>query len=281
MKTKKVMILSGGFDPIHSGHIELFENAKKEADHVVVCVNSDEWLQKKKGINFLPIEERIKIIKTFRCVDDVISFPDDEFGSAVNGIKIVVEKYKDYYKEVTLLGCGEVYSESNISTEFIFGNGGDRNDKSTPSQEQKYCEDNGITLRWNLGGDKSNSSSWILNRYRDWHFEMTNRVWGHYKVIYQDKNKKVKLIVLNPKCSISLQKHKHRSEHWVVVEGIATALIKTENYSIEKLVFENESVFVPLGAVHKLTNNQDVDLQIIEVQIGDYVGEDDIIRYDE
>lgn len=280
MKTKKVMILSGGFDPIHSGHIELFENAKKEADYVVVCVNSDEWLKKKKGINFLPLEERVKIIKTFRCVDDVIAFPDDEFGSAVNGIKMVVEKYKDYYKDVTLLSPGEVYSESSIPVEFIFGNGGDRNDKSTPSQEQKYCEDNGIALCWNLGGDKCNSSSWILNRYRDWHFEMTDRIWGNYKVVYQDSNKKVKIIEVMPRKSLSLQSHDHRSEHWVVVEGTANVLIETEKFHHREVVERNESIYVPVGAKHKLTNNTDNILQIVEVQIGDYLGEDDITRYD-
>ena len=162
---------------------------------------------------------------------------------------------------------------------FVFGNGGDRNPNSTPSLEQTFCEENGIELVWNLGGDKSNSSSWILNRYRDWHFESTERVWGHYKVIYQDVNKKVKLIVLNPKSSISLQKHNHRSEHWVVVEGTATAIIQTDKCKTEQIVSHNESVFVPVGAIHQLKNEQLTELKIIEVQIGDYVGEDDIIRY--
>ncbi len=277
---KKVMILSGGFDPIHSGHIELFENAKKEADHVVVCLNSDEWLQKKKGINFLPLEERVKIIQSFKYVDDVIVFPDDEFGSAVNGIKLVVEKYKEYYKDLTLLGHGEIYSEVTIPVKFIFGNGGDRNNKSTPSQEQKYCEDNDIELHWNLGGDKSNSSSWILNRYRDWHFEMTDRVWGNYKVVYQDSNKKVKIIEVMPGKSLSLQSHEKRSEHWVVVEGTANVLIETEKYHHREVIERNESIYVPVGAKHKLTNNTDNILQIVEVQIGDYLGEDDITRYD-
>lgn len=280
MQAKKVMILSGGFDPIHSGHIELMENAKQMADYLVVCVNSDEWLKKKKGINFLPLEERMKIIQNIKFVDDVITFPDDEYGSAVNGIKLVVEKYKDKFKDYTLWGDGEIYSEKTLETVFIFGNGGDRNSKSTPSQEQKYCDENGIELIWNLGGDKCNSSSWILNRYRDWHFEMTDRPWGNYKVVYQDSNKKVKVIEVMPRQSLSLQSHQQRSEHWVVVEGIAEVYIETEKYKHHEIVERNESIYVPLGAKHKLYNNTDQILQIVEVQVGDYLGEDDIERYD-
>ena len=280
METKTVMILSGGFDPIHSGHIELMENAKQMADHLVVCVNSDEWLVKKKGINFLPINERMKILSNLRCVDDVIAFPDDEYGSAVNGIKLAVEKYKDHFKDYVFIDVGDIYASYPIKTEFIFGNGGDRNDKNVPSQEQKYCDENGIKLIWNLGGDKCNSSSWILNRYRDWHFEMTDRPWGNYKVVYQDSNKKVKVIEVMPKQSLSLQTHQHRSEHWVVVEGTAEVYIETEKYKHHEIVERNESIYVPVGAKHKLYNNTDQILQIVEVQVGDYLGEDDIERYD-
>ena len=277
---KKVMILSGGFDPLHSGHIQLMENAKNMTDYLVVCVNSDEWLKKKKGINFLSLDERMKIIKNLKCVDDVISFPDDEYGSAINGIKIVIEKYRNFFKDITLLTDGEICSESPMEVKFIFANGGDKNTKNIPTQEQKYCEDNGIEMIWNIGGDKLNSSSWILNRYRDWYFEMTDRIWGNYKVVYQDSNKKVKIIEVMPHHSISLQSHAQRSEHWVVVEGTANVLIETEKYKHEERVERNESIFVPVGAKHKLFNNQDSLLQIVEVQIGDYLGEDDIIRYD-
>lgn len=282
MNTKKVMILSGGFDPIHSGHIELMQNAKQMADFLVICVNSDEWLKKKKGINFLPIEERMKIINNIKGVDDVIAFPDDEYGSAVNGIKAVLERetiYKNILSDKTYLADGELYCETLCDIEFIFGNGGDRNGKNVPSQEQKFCDENGIELIWNLGGDKCNSSSWILNRYRDWHFEMTDRPWGNYKVVYQDSNKKVKVIEVMPGKSLSLQSHQHRSEHWVVVEGTANVYIETEKYKHEETVERNESIYVPVGSKHRLSNNTDSILQIVEVQVGDYLGEDDIERY--
>jgi cytidyltransferase-like protein len=280
MNKRKVMILSGGFDPLHSGHIEMMQAAKKMAHVLVICLNSDKWLTKKKGINFLPIDERLKIINSISCVDDVIAFADDEYGSAINGIKAVIEKYKNYFRAFSYPSDGGEPSDEFEEPIFIFGNGGDRNPKSTPTHEQKFCEENGIEMVWGLGGDKSNSSSWILNRYRDWHFEMTDRVWGNYKVVYQDSNKKVKIIEIMPHSCISLQTHSQRSEHWVVVEGTANVLIETEKFKHEETVERNESIFVPVGAKHKLCNNKDSLLQIVDVQIGDYLGEDDIQRYD-
>jgi len=283
MNKKKIIILSGGYDPIHSGHVEMFKNAKENADYVIVCLNSDAWLKKKKGINFLDVDERANIINSMKYVNEVITFDDDEFGSAVNGIKKVLQNKGSYEKiltDKTYLSHGDIYCEELCEVEIYFGNGGDRNANTTPSLEQKFCEENGIGLLWGLGGNKSNSSSWILNRYRDWHFEMTDRVWGNYKVVYQDTNKKVKIIDVMPNSSLSLQSHEKRSEHWVVVEGIANVLIETEKYRREEIVERNESIYVPIGAKHKLTNNQDSILQIVEVQIGEYLGEDDIIRYD-
>lgn len=280
MNKKRVIILSGGFDPVHSGHIDMFIAARLQADYLVVCLNSDEWLQKKKGINFLDFENRRNIINSMRYVDDVIGFEDDEAGSAVNGIKAVVEKYKNAFVDRTMLSDGEVYSEEPVEVQFIFANGGDRNHKNVPSLEQKYCEENGIELVWGVGGSKTDSSSWILNRYRDWHFEITDRAWGNYKVIYQDSNKKVKIIEIEPQKAISLQTHAQRSEHWVVVEGTASVYLETDKIKHEEIVERNESIYVPIGAKHKLSNKTDQMLQIVEVQIGEYLGEDDITRYD-
>lgn len=284
MNKKRVMICSGGFDPLHSGHIQMFKDAKSKCDWLVVCINSDAWLKKKKGINFLEYSERVDIIKAIKYIDEVVLFEDDESGSAVNGLKKVISNeqfYKNKFKNVTYLDHGEIYMEdTETEIEFIFVNGGDRNKKSTPSLEQKYCEENGILLEWSVGGNKFNSSSWILNRYRDWHFEMTERAWGKFFVIYKDLFKKVKIIEIEPKKSISLQYHNHRSEHWVVSEGIATVYIETDKYKHEETVNKNESIYVPIGAKHKITNNSDNILQIVEVQLGDIVEETDIVRLD-
>ncbi len=104
-----------------------------------------------------------------------------------------------------------------------------------------------------------------------------NRPWGNYLSIIEDKKWLVKRIEINPKECISLQKHHHRSEHWIVVNGEAKVEID-KNISFLK---ENESTYIPLGAVHRLSNPGDKQLVIIEVQSGDYLSEDDIVRFED
>lgn len=101
------------------------------------------------------------------------------------------------------------------------------------------------------------------------------RPWGSYTVLEEHPNFKIKRIVVNPGASLSLQMHQHRSEHWVVVSGIATIT----NNDVEYLLKENESTYIPKTHLHRLANNGLEPLSIIEVQCGDYVGEDDIVRY--
>ncbi|AIH04363.1 mannose-1-phosphate guanylyltransferase/mannose-6-phosphate isomerase [Thermodesulfobacterium commune] len=103
------------------------------------------------------------------------------------------------------------------------------------------------------------------------------RPWGSYTVLEDGPRYKVKRIVVNPQEKLSLQMHYHRSEHWVVIKGIAKVTIGDK----EIFIRENESAFVPKLTPHRLENPGKVPLEIIEVQVGEYVGEDDIIRYDD
>lgn len=103
------------------------------------------------------------------------------------------------------------------------------------------------------------------------------RPWGSYTVLEESANFKIKRIVVNPGAKLSLQMHKHRSEHWVVVSGEATIT----NNEIEYKLQENQSTYIPKTHRHRLANQSDEPLAIIEVQCGDYVGEDDIIRFDD
>ena len=139
-----IIIVSGGFDPLHSGHIKLIKDANKHGD-VVVLLNSDEWLRNKKGKEFLPFNERKIIMQNIKGVIDVIEF-DDSDRTCVNGIK----KAKSLFADKVLK----------------FANGGDRNNKTTP--EKKYCENNNIETLFGIGGnEKSNSSSWILKKWKE------------------------------------------------------------------------------------------------------------------
>lgn len=103
------------------------------------------------------------------------------------------------------------------------------------------------------------------------------RPWGWYERLVVGSRFQVKRIVVNPSSSLSLQSHYHRSEHWIVVEGTAKVTVD----EVVTLVAENQSVYIPLGATHRLENPGKVPLTLIEVQTGNYFGEDDIIRYDD
>ena len=141
-----IILVSGGFDPIHSGHIKLINDANKYGD-VVVLLNSDQWLRNKKGKEFLPFAERKIIMQNLKGVLDVIEF-DDSDRTCLDGIK----KAKSIYKDSIIK----------------FANGGDRNGNTTPGPEQEFCNKNDIETLFGIGGDnKSNSSSWILKKWKE------------------------------------------------------------------------------------------------------------------
>tara|TARA_Y100000004_G_scaffold37535_1_gene40242 strand:- start:732 stop:1160 length:429 start_codon:yes stop_codon:yes gene_type:complete len=138
----KVSIVSGGFDPLHVGHIELFERARKLSDELWVILNTDEFLTNKKGKPFMPFDERKKILKSLRVVDVVIPCIDKD--------QTVCKTLKKLKKTTAI-----------TDTELFFCNGGDRTSgKNTP--EHKLCEEIGIETIYGLG-DKIQSSSWLIN----------------------------------------------------------------------------------------------------------------------
>ena len=139
---EKVVILSGGFDPVHIGHLRMFKAAKNENAIVIVGANSDAWLSRKKGKPFMVESERIEILEGFKYIDFVYTF-DDRDDTACDLIEKVSLKYKN-----------------NKNIKIFFGNGGDRNLTSTP--EIKYCERNNIEMLWGLGGGKIQSSSDLI-----------------------------------------------------------------------------------------------------------------------
>ena len=139
-----IILISGGFDPIHSGHIKLIYESSKNGN-VVVLLNSDEWLRRKKGKEFLPFNERKIIMNAIKNVIDVISF-DDSDNTCIDGIKKAALKYKN--------------------EKIIFANGGDRNNSTTP--EKEFCDINNYETIWGVGGNnKSNSSSLILKKWNE------------------------------------------------------------------------------------------------------------------
>ncbi len=103
------------------------------------------------------------------------------------------------------------------------------------------------------------------------------RPWGYYQDVDVAERYRVKRIVVKPGCKLSLQKHFHRSEHWVVVKGTAEVTVGEDTRSVH----ENESIYIQIGSVHRLANPGKIPLELIEVQVGSYLGEDDIVRLDD
>ena len=141
MMIKTIIILSGGFDPVHKGHVQMFQAAQSFPAHVVVGLNSDSWLIRKKGKPFMDWEERKEILLAMSCIDEVCSFNDDD-DSACDLIRSISEKYKSVE--------GRIY----------FGNGGDRTNSNSP--EVDFCNNNNIELLWGVGGGKIQSSSDLI-----------------------------------------------------------------------------------------------------------------------
>lgn len=138
-----IVLVTGGFDPIHSGHIAYLNAARELGDMLIVGLNSDEWLIRKKGKSFLPIDERNEIVRNLKAVDQtIIGFNDDD-GSA-----------RDAIRKVRFL---------NPDAHIIFANGGDRSAVNIPEMDM---QDSNMSFSFGVGGEtKKNSSSWILKNW--------------------------------------------------------------------------------------------------------------------
>ena len=141
----KYYIVSGGFDPIHEGHIAMIKSSAERSDGVILLLNSDDWLCRKKGKNFMNFNTRRIICENLKGVIDVLPF-DDADNSACDGIKRVREAYPD--------------------AELVFANGGDRTKDNIP--ESVVCGECNVSLEFGVGGEnKANSSSWILKNWEN------------------------------------------------------------------------------------------------------------------
>ena len=256
----KVVLVTGGFDPLHSGHIAYFKAARELGDHLIVGVNSDEWLTRKKGRPFMPLEERAAIIKELACVDEVIAFNDDD-NSACNAIM-------------------QVLSTKGGSWKVVFANGGDRINTNTP-EYAVYGKHPDVEFKFKVGGsNKANSSSWILD---EWKTQKTERDWGYWRVLDHkpEKGYKVKELVIYPGKCLSDQRHFKRSEDWTILEGVVN--MQTEwNSNKQSVTLTPESVTYKIDTEvwHKPSNPGTENAHILEVQWGSECIEQDIERRD-
>ena len=250
----KIVLITGGFDPLHSGHIAYFKAAKTLGDILIVGLNSDDWLVRKKGAAFMPWNERLCIINNLSMVDEVYTFDDDD-GSAKHFIQQARAHYPD--------------------AELIFANGGDRTKDNIPEMD---VIDSNLSFVFGVGGeDKKNSSSWIL---QEWKAPKTERQWGYYRVLHEVPGMKVKELTVNPGCSLSMQRHQHRAEYWIVSEGEAVVNRATPlDFELPPAILEkHDQLHVAIQEWHQLTNPYKYPLKIVEIQYGEQCVEEDIER---
>lgn len=243
----KKVVVSGGFDPLHIGHLRMFKQAKSIGSHLTVILNSDNFLLKKKGFKFMPFSERKEIILGLECVDRVVKSID---------------------QDQTVCKTLEALSRKNEID--IFANGGDRKNKNQ-IPEYEICKKNNIKMVFESGGDKIQSSSHLINRFINY---KESRPWGTFENLHEDKSFLVKKLVVLPGQKLSTQYHFHRHENWIIASGKGEILIGKKKYQGKVGSYFK----IPKKEVHSIKNIGKNNLVIIEVQTGSKLSELDIVR---
>lgn len=250
----KIVLATGGFDPLHSGHISYLNHADHLGDWLVVGLNSDAWLARKKGKAFMSWHERMTVLDNLHMVDRVIEFNDTD-GTACDAIH-----------QVKTMFPGE---------KIIFANGGDRTADNIP--EMVFSD---VEFVFGVGGEnKLNSSSDIL---KGWTSFEVKRSWGSYTVLNEIPGAKVKTLTVLPGQTLSMQRHQYRSEFWMVTEGacMINMALPGDMTNPPKILSQYDEWRVPKNAWHQLTNPFTRPCTIVEIQYGEQCEESDIERLD-
>ena len=255
-----IALITGGFDPLHSGHLALIKSAREMSSTLAIGLNSDDWLYKKKGYVSMPHWERKEILESIEGVDKVFGFSDAD-GTACRAIQKVAWIYKRPVEKI------------------IFCNGGDRTENDIPEMGfqpiagRPEDEDPVVEFAFGVGGtDKKNSSSELVK---------THRNWGYWHVLKDDGSVKVKELVILPGKELSYQRHFKRSELWLISEGECTireGYVYRQNYDTVKIKKRHEHQHIPVGMWHSIKNHTDEVCKIIEIQYGTECIEQDIER---
>ena len=258
MKEQTIVLATGGFDPLHSGHVSYLKQCKLLGAYLIVGVNSDAWLSRKKGRPFMNVEERCSVVSALSFVDEAWGF--EESWDSDNSAKFFIQR---------VLG-------EEPDAQIVFANGGDRTSDNIPEME---IDNPRLSFMFGVGGgDKKNSSSWILE---EWKAPKTERPWGYYRVLHEDEGIKVKELTINPGCSISMQKHNMRNEHWHIVSGIANVEYQRSSAwktILPKVLQKHDSIDIQKETWHRVYNESTEPLKIVEIQYGEECVESDIER---
>lgn len=248
-----IVICTGGFDPVHGGHVQYFRAAKELGDYLVVGLNSDAWLARKKGRAFMTWHERATVLDAMGT-DWIIEF-DDSDNTALDAIRKVKERFPNH--------------------KIVFANGGDRTADNIPEMSETDVE-----FVFGVGGShKINSSSSIL---KQWVSAEIQRSWGSYTVLDEVPGAKVKTLTIQPGQTLSMQRHRFRNEYWMVTSGMCmiNQALPGDLANPPKILGKYDEWRVPANAWHQLTNPFTRPCTIVEIQYGEKCVEEDIERLD-
>jgi len=246
-------LVSGGFDPVHIGHLKMFKDANKLAKKVIVLLNNDDWLIKKKGKPFMSQEQRKEILEEFKSVSKVIIQKSSEKSSS-----LAIKEFAAQHPNQSICYC----------------NGGDRSNIKN-IRETVICKKLNISLEFGVGGkEKIESSSELTKNYLG---NVENRPWGNYHIIAKNTGYQIKEIKVFQNSKLSLQIHKNRSEFWQIVSGKSKITIGEKEYFLK----EKEHIYIPKNTVHRIENISKEELIFIEIQLGKDLKEEDIIRIED
>ena len=246
-------LVSGGFDPVHAGHLRMFQDAKKISHKLILLLNNDDWLTKKKGKPFMNENQRKEILNEFKSISEVIiqTSSDKSSSQAI-----------------------ESFVHNNLNKSICYCNGGDRSNIEN-ILEADICKKLGIDLVFGVGGqEKIESSSQLTKNYLG---NVEKRPWGNYHIIAKNTGYQIKEIKVAEGAKLSLQKHKSRSEFWQIVRGKSKITIEESDHYLK----EKEHIYIPKNTIHRIENIGKEELIFIEIQLGENLREDDIIRIED
>ena len=246
-------LVSGGFDPVHVGHLRMFQDAKKIADKVILLLNNDEWLTKKKGKPFMNQNQRKEILKEFKSISKVIIQTSSDLSSS-----LAIEEFVNKNPKKSICYC----------------NGGDRSNIKN-IRESEICKKLKVNLEFGIGGEKKiESSSDLTKNYLG---NIEKRPWGNYHIIARNSGYQIKEIKVSADSKLSLQKHQNRAEFWQIIKGNCKVTVGDKKYDLE----DNNNIYIPKNTFHRIENTGNQELIFVEIQLGKDIKEEDIVRIED